>query len=82
MLAVYYLHLENDFKTVKFEAQSEQMPCKYIQQLFLTETRWPFWLTNFILAIIEDKYDELGQINTVVCKQTNSKLKKYQHAFS
>jgi hypothetical protein len=28
------------------------------------------------------KYDEVEQINTVVCEQTNSKLKKYQNALS
>ncbi len=28
------------------------------------------------------KFSELNNINTVVCEQTNSKLKKYQNAFS
>ncbi len=28
------------------------------------------------------KYPEVNQINTVVCEQTNSKLKKYQNALS
>ncbi len=83
---------------VKFALQIEQKYCKsidilkYIPSFFFSRNKMTFLVDKFHIgnhrrAICQSqtnpyKYKDVNNINTVVCEQTFSKLKKYQNALS